>query len=219
MLTAFCLAISPWLVRNYLTFGQFTFIKSNFGNELYVGIKQYLGRDNGDESSSQDIGSVSFRKFNRTVLEESNEVTRNGFLLRQAMMFIAEHPLRFAQQVMRRFARYWTFMRPYPGWQATISLTIYLTVLLLALAGIILSKAKGRDVQLVLLFLLSLPFPYYLTVAHIFRYRFPVEPILLIFAAYTLYRIVMCLAFSSRLHGFTNPYVRVLGKPLTNFEK
>jgi 4-amino-4-deoxy-L-arabinose transferase-like glycosyltransferase len=39
MLIILGLVTSPWLVRNYLVFGQFAFIKSNFGNELYLGTK------------------------------------------------------------------------------------------------------------------------------------------------------------------------------------
>ena len=33
----FILILTPWMVRNYLTFGEFVFIKSNFGMELHLG--------------------------------------------------------------------------------------------------------------------------------------------------------------------------------------
>ena len=32
-----CICVAPWLVRNYRTFGQFVFIRSNFGAEVRLG--------------------------------------------------------------------------------------------------------------------------------------------------------------------------------------
>ena len=52
--------------------------------------------------------------------------------------------------------------------------------------GKILSRPKGKDIQFLLLFFLSFPLPYYFTIVGLFRYRFPLEPLLMIFAAYAL---------------------------------
>jgi 4-amino-4-deoxy-L-arabinose transferase-like glycosyltransferase len=201
MLTGFCVVISPWLLRNYLLFGQFVFIKSNFGHELYIGLK--YDYSSGEPSIKNDnVKRFLLTEDEREFIDNANEASRNGLLLRKAITFIAENPLHFTQQVISRFTRFWTFMRPYPGLQAKVSLTIYLTVLILAVAGLVLSRAKRRGVQLVVLFLLSLPLPYYLTVAHIFRYRFPVEPFLLLFAASMIHWVIMSLPSRSRRDEF-----------------
>ena len=37
------LAITPWLVRNYRVFGQFVFIRDNFGMELHLANNERSG--------------------------------------------------------------------------------------------------------------------------------------------------------------------------------
>jgi 4-amino-4-deoxy-L-arabinose transferase-like glycosyltransferase len=191
MLIAFGITISPWLVRNYIVFGQFTFIKSNFGNELFLGAQPRpasvrQGADN-DPPDKLRLLTEDEKRF----LRESDEPTRNGYLLRRALGLIAEDPLHFTRQVMGRFIRYWTIMRPQRGVEAKLSLMIYLVTLTLAISGLILGTIRGRNIQLLLIFLLFVPAPYYLTVVHIFRYRYPLEPILIIFASYTIYRLAI----------------------------
>jgi hypothetical protein len=182
MLIALFLSISPWLVRNYRVFGQFVFIKSNFGNELYLGNRE--GATGGYNDAELPF---HFPVAEKEYLQRSDEVVRNSFLLRKAITFIVADPLSFAQRTMNRFIHYWTFIRPKRGWEAEFSLVAYYAVLTLAVSGLLLSRAKGRDLQLVLLFLLLLPIPYYLTHVRLFRYRFPIEPILMVFAGYTMY--------------------------------
>jgi 4-amino-4-deoxy-L-arabinose transferase-like glycosyltransferase len=190
MLIVYGLVISPWFVRNYVVFGQFAFIKSNFGNELYLGTKGDTIWGNKEGISGGGDVKSAFTETEQEFLKQANEVMRNGFLLRKAIAFIVEHPIRFTEQTLIRFSRFWTFMRLEQQWTAQISLAIYLMLLILAASGLLLSRAKGQDVRLVLLFLLSLPLPYYFTVVHIFRYRYPIEPLLMIFASYTVYWLI-----------------------------
>ena len=68
-----------------------------------------------------------------------------------------------------------------------VSLAAYFMMLSLAVAGLLRSGVKAREVQLVMLFLLLFPISYYLTIVDYFRYRFPLEPILMVFAGYTIY--------------------------------
>jgi 4-amino-4-deoxy-L-arabinose transferase-like glycosyltransferase len=190
MLITFSIVISPWLGRNYITFGQFTFIKSNFGKDLFMGIKVYENLDRADVDNESRNTSLVITDADQEVLVQSNEASRSSFLLWKALVFIGEHPLRFTKLVMIRFARFWTYMRLQDGLQAKISLTIYLVILTLAVAGLLLTKASRRDVQLVLLFLLVLPSPYYFTFTNMFRYRFPTETILILFASFAIQRLL-----------------------------
>jgi 4-amino-4-deoxy-L-arabinose transferase-like glycosyltransferase len=197
MLLTFGLVISPWIIRNYVIFGRFLFIKSNFGHELYKGNNEHglaeidsaITITNRIVANNARIGPV-FTEAETAFLEQANEAARNQFLLGKAASFIAEHPLRFVRQTIKRFALFWTYMKPYGGWQARFTLTIYFSILILAGAGLVLSRNKGHDVALVLLFLLALPLPYYFTVVTAFRYRYPIEPLLVIFAAYSIHWLV-----------------------------
>jgi 4-amino-4-deoxy-L-arabinose transferase-like glycosyltransferase len=189
MLIFFGLVISPWVVRNYIVFGRFVFIKSNLGQVLFLGKSHTSDEPCKDALSAcqENVKTIPFTEAEQKYLKHSDEVTGNNFLLRKAIAFIWEHPLPYMQLTLKRFALYWTYMRPVEGWKAKISLSTYLIVLMLAIAGLILSRANGREIQLVLLFPLVLPLIYYFTIVGIFRYRFPVEPILIVFAGYTIY--------------------------------
>jgi 4-amino-4-deoxy-L-arabinose transferase-like glycosyltransferase len=212
---AFCLVISPWLVRNYLVFGQFTFIKSNFGYELYKGMNDET-RDNEEHLVSRTHISRVFTESERQFLEQSDEATRNRFLLQKGVNFILEHPLLYIEQTIVRFFRFWTYMKPIDRWEANISLILFLILLTLSIIGLIISKMNRRDVQLVLLFLLALPLPYYFTLVRAFRYRFPIEPILIVFAAYTVYRVIAASYQSKELLQGNWPLVfrSLKGKPI-----
>ena len=183
---ALFLGLSPWLVRNYLVFGQFVFIKSNFGNELYLGNRE------GTTGSDKDYKDADWEMSHLPAAEQeylrlSDEVARNSFLLHKAVTFIVEDPLSFVQRTMHRFMRYWTSIKSARSREDKIVHAAYLTVLTLAVIGLGLSNMRRYDVQLVLLFLLLLPVPYYLAHISFFRYRFPTDSILIIFAGYSIH--------------------------------
>jgi 4-amino-4-deoxy-L-arabinose transferase-like glycosyltransferase len=187
-----CLSIAPWIVRNYVVFGQFMFIKSNLGHELFLG-KNAFAEGIADRTLkkqvSGEIPSPLLSEAERAYLNQADEASRNRLYRRKGINFIVEHPSRFVQLSLTRFALFWTHMPRTRTLQGKITLGIYLSMLTLAVIGLCLRGTKGREVQLVFLCLLSLPLPYYFTVVAHGRYRFPVEPLLMIFAGYTIYRI------------------------------
>jgi hypothetical protein len=161
MLATLILTISPWLVRNYCVFGRFVFIKSNFGNELFLGTRDPIWGHNA-QSFHDDSSTLPL-----TELERSNAATHNRVLFQKALDFIREHPLWFARQAIQRFIQFWSFMRPQHSLKpefnraAIASLGMYFLILILAIAGLLLSNIKEHTIQLTLLFLFSLPVPYY----------------------------------------------------------
>jgi 4-amino-4-deoxy-L-arabinose transferase-like glycosyltransferase len=182
ILITFFFTISPWLVRNYTVFGKFIFIKSSFGYNLYLGNRE------GASGGYKDVWLPEyFSESEQKYLNQSKEPARSSFFLRKAMTFIMEDPLSFVQRTMNRIIRFWTHIRPIRGWGERIAVAAYFIVLILAVVGLTLNRAKRRDVSLLLLFVLLLPVPYYLTQIIFYRYRFPIEPILMVFAGYTIY--------------------------------
>jgi 4-amino-4-deoxy-L-arabinose transferase-like glycosyltransferase len=181
LLITFFLSISPWVIRNYLVFGQFALVKSNLGNELFKGNNEHAtGHFTAREGDA-------LTEAERLYLRQSDELARNRFLLLKALTFIKEHPVSFARLTVSRFIYYWTFTERSIR-KILVPLLAYAGVLTLAVVGIMLSRSNGKEFQLVLIFLLSFPIPYYFTIVGLFRYRFPLEPLLMIFAAYTLER-------------------------------
>jgi len=203
-LIAFCLVISPWLVRNYLTLGRFVFIKSNLGTALFMGNNAYAtgGYDDDSNYFRNRATGVVLTEAELEDFKRFDEAAQDKFFLQKAMTFIVEHPFNFVQRTVKRFIIYWTYMRPPESWQQKISLLAYLTVLTLAVAGFSLSWPIGQGVQLIGIFLLFLPAIYYFTIVGVFRYRFPSEALLIVFAGYTLDRALVSFKRRGLRSGF-----------------
>ncbi len=135
--------------------------------------------------------STTERQFLRTL----DEGQKSKFFEKKALDSILNNPGRLAHLTSFKFVRYWT-VTPREGgpWGKTggmkdqVAGISYLIVLALGIAGLCLTLLRGRKVQLLVMAILSLPIPYYLTWFTRFRYRFPVEPILIVFAGYAMYR-------------------------------
>lgn len=170
MLVVSSLVILPWLVRNYTVLGHVTFIKSNFGRVFYEGNKELTPGGPGEP---------------RLVVDRRNEAVYNRLLLSRGVDQILDHPWQFVERTSFRVARFWTMIKRPTGPEEQIALLVYLGVLLLAVGGLI-KSSFNRDLVLVLLFLLALPLVYYITVAVHVRYRYPIEPLLMLPAAHFL---------------------------------
>jgi 4-amino-4-deoxy-L-arabinose transferase-like glycosyltransferase len=190
---AFAFTISPWLIRNYMAFGKFVFIKSNFGRELYVGNNvKSDGRFNKTIAKEINGGvpSMLLSDDEKTHVRRVDEADRNAFYLRKAISFIGENPLRFVELTLKRISLFWISIRELSGWQERISMIAYFFVLASAAFGFWLSRQGYPGVYLILFILLLFPLPYYLTYAALYRYRFPIEPILMIFSGYVIHRVI-----------------------------
>jgi len=192
ILVSLCLVAAPWLARNHAVFGRFVFIKSNFGHELYLGNNVasdgfYDPRLN--EELEGPIPTALLTAAERDTLLNANEVVANELYLRRGLDFIAGHPLRFLELTFRRVVIFWTRHRPVTGWLDEAWTAGGVATFALAVAGLLLGRGLcHRDRRLVAGCLLWFPLAYYLTIAGLSRYRFPVEPVLVVFAAHALYR-------------------------------
>ena len=188
-----CLVIAPWIVRNRCELGSYFFIKSNIGNELFIGNNPIAdgNRRSPYEMAQQVLSQDQFR-----ALHSLNEVDRAGALGDHAATWIATHPGAFMRLTIKRFWTYWS--SPFLGqWELlplgplkpiapiAYELARWL-VLAAALGGAVLLWRNRRDTLFVLGFLALFPAAYYITHAGIARYRFPVVPYLFLLAAIAL---------------------------------
>lgn len=181
------LCITPWLLHNYVVFGEFVFTKSNLGNELFKGNNAYA---TGDLVAANRSPAKVLSAAERDHLKSLDEATVNRILMRKAIAYITAHPGHFLKLTARRFVLYWTYMRTPQGLAMQLSLVAYFFVLTAALLGLTLCRPRGRDVQLILIFFLVFPLPYYFTIVGLFRYRFPLEPLIMIFAGLAVWSAV-----------------------------
>jgi len=97
----FAACIAPWLVRNHRAFGQFVFIRSNFGAELR------LGNGPGADGTWMDYLHPTKNVLEMRRYRELGELAYVAERKREAMAYIRADYARFAGLGLRRFIYYW----------------------------------------------------------------------------------------------------------------
>jgi hypothetical protein len=165
VMAGFLLVLAPWTARNLLVFGRFIPLRDNFGFELWVGNQEGLPLrhplDFRGDFPSADLRAAGW-----------NEIKFLDGKSRQARQYIQAHPDEFVRRCAWRVLEFW--MTPDPA--------SWLGISLLAWAGAILAWPRDRSF---LLILAAFPLVYYLT--HVWpNYRYPIEPIMILLAAYAV---------------------------------
>ncbi len=178
----FFLCLTPWLVRNYRTFGRFVFIRDDFGVQFRLGngpyadgmLMPYL---------QPNLNTVEFETF-----RQLGELAYAERCKRLAFDWLREHPGCFAVISLKRFFYYWGGVPKATGSTAPIDFrnSLFLASSLLALAGLALViKKKKPEAWLFLWLVLSYPTVYYFVYPHA-RYRHPIEPELLVLIVFLI---------------------------------
>jgi len=178
----FMATISPWLVRNYETFGKFIFVRSNFGAELRLGNGPFAdGTWMQWLHPSQNI--VELRRY-----QQMGELTYVAVRKREAMEFIRASYPRFAWISVKRFIYYWGGL---PRSSKIAALAPFKNSLFMA-SSVLAFWGLGRALRrhwpgawLFFWLLLTYPTIYYFVFPHP-RYRHPIEPELGILIVYVI---------------------------------
>jgi hypothetical protein len=158
-------ALLPWTVRNYLTFGRFIPVRDNLGLELWLGNRPGM---QGTVDYSGDFPDRNPSNYARL-----GELPFMDEKFAEARQFIARDPRGFASRAVRRMVEFW--YRPY-------SLP-WLVVGMLGWLGAVLAMWKDTSRWVWLLMLGAFPWVYCVT--HNFpTYRHPIEPVVILLAAY-----------------------------------
>lgn len=178
----FVASLAPWLVRNYRVFGQFVFLRDDFGQQLRLGNGPY-----GDGVSmvylQPNLNPQELERF-RAMGELAYAEQRRH----EAYDFIRQHPGRTAVVDLKKFAYYWMGI---PKAEEGIAVTflrnaVFLASSVLAIWGAIFAvRRRARGAWLFALLLLSYPTVYYIVYPHA-RYRHPIEPELIILIAFLI---------------------------------
>jgi hypothetical protein len=177
--------VAPWLARNYRVFGQFVFIRDNFGMELHLANnEQSSGRWTRSEHPGNDPEAM--RKF--AVMGELPYMKAEQ---QAAFAFIASHPGEFVGYCARRLVYFW-IGNPQETLAGSWTLAparhlAFLISALAAFAGLWLCfRRRVCGTFLLACCLLVYPLPYY--VAHPSpRYRHAIEPEMLLLIIYALW--------------------------------
>jgi len=178
----FLLCVVPWLLRNYQTFGELVFIRSNFGEELRLG--------NGPGGLGDWMvwlhPTHNFQQLER--YREMGEVAYVSTRGREALAFIRDHPRLFLANTARRVYWFW-FGTARDGLSEPLLFlrtVAFAESSLLSLAGLgLMIWTRKREGFLFAALLLLFPLVYYCTFV-LTRYRHPIEPEMLLLIVYLL---------------------------------
>jgi 4-amino-4-deoxy-L-arabinose transferase-like glycosyltransferase len=183
---ALFITIAPWAARNYQVFHRPVFLKDNFWMEVCIG---NLGNA---QHWWNDAAHPAGNKVELAAFQQLGELGYMARERRQALAFIANNPGIFLWRSVRRFIYMWTgfwslnreYLReePLDLWN-TFFCTIFTA---LAMTGLFKALKNRRQAAMpYALVLLSFPLVYYFTHSEI-SYRLPIEPALVIFAAFAI---------------------------------
>lgn len=171
------LVLAPWIVRNWVVLGAFVPGTTMGGRVFY-------------EGNNPHSAGGPCQVFPAEV-EALPEIARDRAYYRRTLAIIREDPERFGRLLGMKFRRFWALVPNAPGFQAgryrLISLAAMLPTLPLFLLGLAVSYRRRG-------FFLLAGQILYATVFHMIflasiRYRLPVEPFYLLFAAAGLRRL------------------------------
>ncbi|MGA8618777.1 MAG: glycosyltransferase family 39 protein [Candidatus Sulfotelmatobacter sp.] len=178
----FVACITPWLVRNYQTFGRFIFIRDNFGAELR------LGNGNGADGTWMQYLHPTQDLYAMRQYTDMGELAYIEMRKLQAEEYIKADYARFAGLCLKRFIYFWAGPPRLAQiwWLAQVKNSLFLASSVLMFWG--LGRAlRQRKPGAWLLFWLILLYPaIYYVVFPGPRYRHPIEPEMTILGVYLL---------------------------------
>jgi hypothetical protein len=200
--------ITPWVVRDYIRFGELVPIKSNFWLEVEIG-----------NNSEAEVMLVDWNRHPASNDHELQEYRRLGEMeymkskKRQALSWISDHPKEFVALTARRVVFWWTgywnwdprYLASEPMRGAFVAFHTAVTALLIA--GLVRLRSNPRLLGLVMSAILSQSAVYYVTHPAP-EYRHAVEPLVVMLATAGA---VAVFAFLGRLTSAARP-VRSLGE-------
>jgi 4-amino-4-deoxy-L-arabinose transferase-like glycosyltransferase len=167
---------APWPIRNARVMHAFVPLRDNMGYELWQGNR--VGSDGNFAKTEHPNGSRTEYARYKSLGEMAYMRDRSAV----AMQAIEADPARFVVLTMKRVARFWMGR----GGRKSLGLiTAWVTATtLLGFAGLVLLLRRRRELGILFAMpVLLFPLPYYITHAD-FRFRFVLEPLMLLLSAY-----------------------------------
>lgn len=178
----FFACITPWLVRNYETFGKFIFIRDNFGAELR------LGNGNGADGTLMLYLDPPHDRYAMRQFQMMGELPYIAMRKQQALAYIHADYARFLGLCFKRFVYFWAAPPKdiEPAWLGTLKNSLFLASSVMMLWGLGRALRQRRPGAWLFFWLVLLyPAVYYMVYA-IPRYRHPIEPEMTVLCVFLL---------------------------------
>jgi 4-amino-4-deoxy-L-arabinose transferase-like glycosyltransferase len=185
----FLIGVAPWVWRCSQLYGRFVAFRGNFGLEVIVGNSSDTSRpSNWDETPGSNLAAL--QEFQRL-----GEPAYMAEKQQEAAQLIKSRPLWYAGQTLRRILYTWTNVWDFPPpWTldevGLPNALVYTTFSVLAFIGLGWAIRNRLEETIPLLIpLLFFPVVYYITHQDDGRFRHPIDPIVIIFAACGVYSV------------------------------
>ncbi len=195
--------IAPWSIRNYLLWHEFVPISTNGGFTLFVGNTPW---EDGSGFSRRPVTTEEWEKFGCSSPPTSyhleptisrffssweglNEVQTNDRYFSLGMYWIIHNPVAFLQLIPKKLNKFWNPISvSQSSWVKKylwINVFTYTPILILAIVGFFLSLKEWRKLLISYFLIFSFTFTAIIFFGHT-RYRIPIDPLLIVFAAFTI---------------------------------
>jgi len=176
---SYMVIMSPWWLHQYQKYGEFVRLSLGDGIVLYSG--NNLLNKTGGGIMGLDVNIDQFSN-------EKNPVIRNNKMKNAAIEYIIQNPAHFSELAGLKFLRFWRLWphtEHYQQWYVVAASLLSYGVILFLAIGFLFHNMRIYLRKLIPIFTLF----GYLTLIHMvtigsIRYRFPLEPFLIIFASY-----------------------------------
>jgi len=188
----FVITLSPWVSRNYIVFKRVIPSTTQLGFALLDGSLLFDAEHQWRIEEELQTNPVVLRG------KELNEIEQNQYYTKVALEFIRNNPKYMMKLALRKFLKFW---RLYPHTESIymyghaksflvlVSLLSYGLLLPFSLLGIIFSIRKWK--QFIFFYGLIVSFTFiHLIVWSQIRYRLPIMPYIIVFAAFSLNLII-----------------------------
>ncbi len=176
------LALSPWIVRNYVTLGGFVWGRDNFGLEL--SLSNGPGANWSNPANQKRIFSMHPSRYRPAAerLAAIGELAFNREREQEAIRWIRNHPAQFAGLTLQRAFHFW-----FPPGRNRAHRALLVLFTLTACAGLaILCRAGSPAFPVTAVVWLMYPLAYYV-IQWSSRYRLPIDWSLILCAAVALH--------------------------------
>lgn len=178
----FIACITPWLFRNYQTFGKFIFIRDNFGAELR------LGNGPGADGTWMEYLHPTQDVYAMRQYQSMGELAYIAMRKRQALEYIEADYGRFVILCTKRFVYFWAGSPKdtRPPWMNEVKNSLFLASSILTFWGLGRAlRLRKQGAWLLFWLILFVPAIYYI-VFPAPRYRQPIEPEMTILCVFVI---------------------------------
>jgi len=189
----YVIVMSPWWLVQYQKYGQFVRLSLGLGIVLYAG-NNPTNRSGGGVGYDASDGRQSDHNPAHPAWRIRDPIARDRALKAAALDFIYENPGRFATLAIIKLKRFWQLW-PYAAEYRTapiiiVSVLSFGVMLAAALAFLfVYARSRWRIILPILTFVGFLTAVHMITIGSI-RYRFPLEPFLIVLGSYPIARLL-----------------------------